>query len=280
MSQRHIKILAHEYVSEFTASLYIDNTLRLDAPEGATITQMLQKANIAVMQHSFRESVYDEFCVVAEAGLDDAARIFEQLNHYQLIYPALLMQRPFSTGFMFRRHHEPTIKKMMNIWFHHVNRYSRRDQLSFNIAVHECRDDPKAQVYPIEVDNFKSVFHTQIGSLRRTEKRKKNWLMSGAPTRFELERLQKQVYYFEEKTQQLGMLQQELDRKKIDSEEKVQLLGVLQQELEQQKINNEDKAQQLYQLQQEYEKQSINNFGSKLLFKEIFTRGLRRLSIF
>ena len=60
-SQRHIKILAHEYLPEFTASVYIDNTVRLRLSAENIVAQTLQDSNLAVFEHSFRGTVYDEF---------------------------------------------------------------------------------------------------------------------------------------------------------------------------------------------------------------------------
>ena len=154
-SQRHIKILAHEYLPEFTSSLYIDNSISLKQDPSKFFEQHLQRHNISVPTHSYRASVLDEFIEVAKGGLDDPARIFEQLNHYQLIDETVLRQRPQWCGMLLRHHDHPDVRRAMTIWFNHVLRYSRRDQLSFNMAMNEA----DILVGRIDIDNMQSPIH-------------------------------------------------------------------------------------------------------------------------
>ena len=154
-SQRNIKILAHEYLPEFSSSLYIDNSVILRQNPESFFQIHLQNYNISTPNHSHRESILDEFIEVAKGGWDDPARIFEQLNHYQLINPAILQERPYWCGMLLRHHHHPDVRRAMVIWYNHVMRYSRRDQLSFNMAMNEANID----VGRIDIDNLHSSIH-------------------------------------------------------------------------------------------------------------------------
>jgi hypothetical protein len=73
-SQRIIKILVHQYLPEFSVSLYIDNTVQL-----RTIPEALFAAapdtELAISQHSFRKALHEEFHAVVEQRLDDGARV-------------------------------------------------------------------------------------------------------------------------------------------------------------------------------------------------------------
>jgi hypothetical protein len=186
-SQRRIKILAHEYLPHFDASLYIDNTVLLNMPVSQLIEQLLGDADITIPRHSFRESVYDEFVVVAANGLDEPSRIFEQLNHYQLSYPDVLNERPFWSAILFRRHNQPEVRQVMANWYDHVARYSRRDQLSLNVALRNC----KAKIKALDVDNLQSSFHTwPIIQNRKPSIPQHKHYLTGSPTKLEMKLLQ------------------------------------------------------------------------------------------
>ena len=183
-SQRRVKILAHEYLPpDVETSLYIDNTVVLHAKPETLFRQYLRNADMAVPYHSFRANVFDEFVVVAKAGLDDPARVFEQLNHYQMLESNALEERPYWTAILLRHHHRPGVRDAMVSWYNHVMRYSRRDQLSFNIALH----DASVAVQPIVIDNYKSWFHKwPAASNRDNVKRNRSLSMSGEPLRSQI----------------------------------------------------------------------------------------------
>lgn len=134
-SQRRIKILAHEYLAEFDISLYVDNTIRLKVAGEEIIERYLGDADMVIHPHTLRETLLDEFIAVARDGLDEPARVFEQLSHCQLINSNVLSQRPYATGIMIRRHGRDNVRRAMTDWYNHVLRYSRRDQLSANLAL-------------------------------------------------------------------------------------------------------------------------------------------------
>lgn len=154
-SQRDIKLRPHAHLPDFDASLYIDNSVILSVPPEEIWTLLPQGAPLAQPRHSFRETVLDEFLEVARLGLDDTARIFEQLNHYLLACPEILEERPWWSAILLRDHRDPRIRTLGDTWMSHVARYARRDQLSGNIAMREAGITP----VPIDIDNYTSHFH-------------------------------------------------------------------------------------------------------------------------
>lgn len=54
------------------------------------IARYFPDSGLGVPEHSFRDTVLDEFLAVANDGLDDPSRIFEQLNHYAVTDPESL----------------------------------------------------------------------------------------------------------------------------------------------------------------------------------------------
>ena len=135
-SSRMIKILPHRFLPEYECSLYIDNRVSLRAAPEKIYAELLERgdADMVCFQHSFRETVLDEFEEVINRQMDDLNTILEQLNVYSLTRPEVLFEKPANGGFLLRRHNRRVIAAMED-WAAHVLRYSRRDQLSFNYAV-------------------------------------------------------------------------------------------------------------------------------------------------
>lgn len=154
-SQRDIKIRPHLYLPEFEESLYIDNTVILKVPPEQIFDAYFSNETFALPTHSFRKNTLEEFATVLEMAFDDQARIFEQLNNYERFAPDVLAERPFWTAIMLRRHNDKNVRALEEIWSANVLRYSRRDQLSFNLACRQAGVAPS----PIEIDNFESWFH-------------------------------------------------------------------------------------------------------------------------
>ena len=154
-SHRILKLKPWEFLPEFDLSLYIDNSVILKKTAEEIISSYDIKNEIGIAQHSHRDKVLDEFLEVARLGFDDQTRIFEQLNHYLITHADLLKQKPFWGGMLIRNHHDAPTRLMADIWLYHVLRYSRRDQLSLNLAIHESR----VRLKLLNIDNFNSDIH-------------------------------------------------------------------------------------------------------------------------
>ena len=155
-SQRVLKILCHKYLPDFDVSLYIDNGVLLKHAPEEFITRYFPESGLAAPEHSFRDSVLDEFLAVANDGLDDPSRIFEQLNHYAVTDPDSLEEKPYWAGILLRDHRNPCVRDLLELWWAHVQRYSRRDQLSLNYVLRRCGVIPNA----LALDNHNSSFHS------------------------------------------------------------------------------------------------------------------------
>ncbi|WP_166805452.1 glycosyltransferase domain-containing protein [Cryobacterium sp. Hb1] len=132
-SQRSLKIRGHESLRKYDELLYIDNAVLLKQDPNEILDDWLATCDYAVPPHSFRERVIDEFDEVLALNYDDPARVSEQLMQYAELYPDILNQRPFWNGMSARRNTRQ-VREMMATWFDHVLRFSRRDQLSANVA--------------------------------------------------------------------------------------------------------------------------------------------------
>jgi hypothetical protein len=155
-SQRDLKTRPHLHLPSFSRSLYIDNSIVLKVRPEVLFETWLTDCPFALPPHSFRETVLDEFLAVAQLGFDDPTRIFEQLNHYALSEPEVLNQKPWWSAILLRDHEDPQVRAMSELWAAHIFRYSRRDQLSINLAFQRSGLAPKA----MEIDNHESPFHS------------------------------------------------------------------------------------------------------------------------
>jgi hypothetical protein len=153
-SSRGVKIRPPTRVRDYDASLWIDNSVILDADPRRLVSQWLQDDDVVFASHSYRSTVLDEFLVVLDDQLDDPSRILEQLDHYARTQPASLEGRPCWNAIIPRRW-SARVDEAMNVWWEQVLRYSRRDQLSLLYSLDSVHLAPRR----VEVDNFESEWH-------------------------------------------------------------------------------------------------------------------------
>ena len=169
-SSRWPKINPHLFLPEYEESLYIDASVRLRQKPEVIFEDLLPPGvGLTAMAHAYRDSVRDEFVAVKEGDALEAPWVLaEQLSHYEKHYPNSLEMKPLNGGFLLRRHKRPDVIRAMEIWYSHVLRYSRRDQLSFRIALQEAGLSPNVVELDIR-DNKYSQW--PVRSNRRRELR-------------------------------------------------------------------------------------------------------------
>lgn len=167
-SQRALKLRPDLHLPDFDGSLYIDNAVELLAPPEAIVALRDAETPIAVPTHSFHTRLRDEFAAVLDQGLDDPARVEEQLRHYEAECPTLLERSPIWTAMLLRDHRDPRLQEAGALWLAQVLRYSRRDQLSALQAFDRAGLVPQR----LSIDNHISPFHAWPRAAgRRTELR-------------------------------------------------------------------------------------------------------------
>lgn len=132
-SSRLIKTLAFRDFGPGARSLYIDNSVRLTRDPVGLLAEWLDGSDIAMIPHSSRGSVADEFTACFRSGLDSPARLKEQRAYYAKHLPAALSARPLWGGMIARRN-SAEVESLMKTWFALILRFSRRDQLSLPAA--------------------------------------------------------------------------------------------------------------------------------------------------
>ncbi len=165
-SARFAKLHPHLLLEDYDVSLYIDCTVLLKQPPEALFDALLfgRSETMACLRNSHRDNAPDEALAILDLGYDDPETCLRQLRAYaeggqQGTVPLIW------TGLLLRFHHHKKVVTMMERWWEHVLRYSRRDQLSF-CYVAEILDFP---FIAHSLDNESSIWH--LWPLSRTRVR-------------------------------------------------------------------------------------------------------------
>lgn len=130
---RRPKLLPHLYLSDYDESLYIDNRVVLKTDPSSLFDEFLPRGGpgFVCLRHPWRNCIFDEAEVIIKNAMDDESRVREQMDVYRNAgFPP--GSGLIAGGFILRRHNQADVKRVSEIWFNHILRYSKRDQLSFN----------------------------------------------------------------------------------------------------------------------------------------------------
>jgi len=126
---RYIKINAHKVFPQYKYSIYIDGNVILKS-DMCKCLENLPKTRIAVAGESYWDNVYIEGIRCIESKRDKEELILKQVQKYWLEG----MPEHFGSflcNVLVREHNHPNCVKLMEEWWEQVEKYSRRDQISF-----------------------------------------------------------------------------------------------------------------------------------------------------
>ena len=173
-SQRNLKIRPHLIFPEYQYSFYFDNTIVLKKTPEDFIKEIFSRFNFKeddpffiLPRHSFRDTLIDEFHECYSQRLDTDVRFFDQIYDYLLTNIELLYQKPFATGILLRNHMNKKLINFSEIWFSHIVKYTRRDQLSLLYSAHQAR----INIFGFNIDNRKSEYHIWPVELKKRNKK-------------------------------------------------------------------------------------------------------------
>mgnify|MGYP002152404897 CR=1 FL=1 len=156
---RSIKLRPHVHLPDFSESLYVDPSVSLTVPPSQAFDYLMkgnQSAVLGAFIHSFHDTLLDEIKVISEVGLDDQGIIDAQLKAYTQNHFDILTKRPVWSGILARRHTRNQCVEAMDIWFAHVMKYSRRDQVALPLALQVL---PSVSKSLIDESNHLSPIH-------------------------------------------------------------------------------------------------------------------------
>ncbi len=162
------KILPHKFLPDYDESIYIDNSVKLTKNPFDYLYS--EEIDFSILEHSFRATLELEFIEVVILELDDLSRVSEQYMRYQSSGIDLTGIKPLWGGIIFRRHNVKEVMDVMENWWDHVLRYSRRDQLSLPISIFRS----KIPLKTLQFDNHESPFH-KWPDVRRKKHQSLTW---------------------------------------------------------------------------------------------------------
>jgi hypothetical protein len=128
---KSFKHLPHRHLHQYDRSLYIDNTVRLK--QKPSVIFDLFPDDLAIFKHPERDCIYDEAETVIGMQFDDPEIVKEQMRFYRSLgYPR--HNGLNASTFMVRNHNSPALIALNEDWHTQVLRYSKRDQLSWNVC--------------------------------------------------------------------------------------------------------------------------------------------------
>ena len=173
-SQRYFKLKPHITFPDYKYSLYFDNTIVFKVKIENFIDFILKDVFIRenepfflAPKHSYRKDLISEFKISLKYNRANHFKIYEQLNHYIKTNKEILKKRPYWAGILLRNHNNKKIINHSEIWFSHLCRYTRRDQLSLLYTAQQA----KINIYGFSIDNRKSEYHAWPIELKKRNKK-------------------------------------------------------------------------------------------------------------
>lgn len=141
MDNRRVKLLPHLFLKDYDISIYIDGNFIVRRNPIPLVERVLADFPMAAFDHNQtkddkRNCVYEEaealYKMEKEGNpRESSVRIKQQIDKYRSEgYPA--NNGLIKGGILIRKHHEPTVIKVMEGWWEELQKESHRDQLSFN----------------------------------------------------------------------------------------------------------------------------------------------------
>lgn len=127
---RKYKMFPNVFIPEYNTSLYVDSNIFIKRNPVELLDKYLIRYDIALPKHFARNCVYKEAEEVVKLGKEKKGLAEEQMSFYK--------KEGFPTRFgltenniIFRKHNKKNVIKLMECWWSQINKYSKRDQLSF-----------------------------------------------------------------------------------------------------------------------------------------------------
>jgi hypothetical protein len=136
------KILPHLFLPEYDVTVWLDGNIRF-AP-GTDIEQFVNdwldhgKYDLAAFAHPYRNNALQELEAVDVMGLDYKAPLVDQHKFYERISKSKIgyeSHRLAECGVLVRKNVE-SVRRMNEMWWAHICRFSSRDQISFPVVLY------------------------------------------------------------------------------------------------------------------------------------------------
>lgn len=136
LESRYPKMHPWEVLADYEYSVYMDANICIEQAQfyDLILEKIKSGAILSGVKHPFRDCAYAEGYTVYTYSLDKIAPIVKEMRflkkegfpqHYGM----------FEANIIFRKHHDEKIKRQCQLWWSMINRYSKRDQLSYSYTL-------------------------------------------------------------------------------------------------------------------------------------------------
>lgn len=137
IESRFPKMHPWEVLPEYEFSVYMDANIRIESVEfyNAICKKISQGTTLSGIKHPFRNCAYIEGYEVFTYGLEKSmATIVKEMR---FIRKEGLPRRfgMYEANIILRKHSDEKIKSQCELWWEMINKYSRRDQLSYSYTL-------------------------------------------------------------------------------------------------------------------------------------------------
>lgn len=130
---RRYKILAHEYLSEYEWSIYVDGNVRIIGNLWEYVCSESKGAPLLCLKHPYRNNVYEEAEECISLHKEDPQIIRKQMERYRA--EGYMGENGLITAnILVRNHMHEDVIRLMELWWKELKQGAGRDQLSFNYA--------------------------------------------------------------------------------------------------------------------------------------------------
>ena len=142
---RKVKMLPHEYLPEgYEWSLYIDADMLIKGDLNELLEILNKETLMAACRHSYCASIREEINDLINKGIVDTHQVEQQWQRY--VDWGFKDDIGISeNGLLIRRHNEPSVIELMELWWKEYQRGCLRDQVSLMPCMHRLRFMPHFQ---------------------------------------------------------------------------------------------------------------------------------------
>ena len=149
--QRYIKTHPHEFLKEYSESIWVDGSVDLIGDLNEFISTLDKKYDVQIQKHPQRDCIYDEAKAVVTGMKDIPENVNPQIEFYRSEeFPEHYGLS--ETNVIYRRHNTRSCIKLMSKWWEMIERFSHRDQLSLSYALWKL--------------DYKKFFYLPVGTNR------------------------------------------------------------------------------------------------------------------
>lgn len=133
-TSKSVKLRPHLYLSAYKTSLYVDNTVRINAPLDEIFNHLSNETPFVTYKHNVWDCPYKESDAVIEYRFADPKVLTAQIEDYRrdgLPQNAGL----YHTAILLRNHNHRHVQSFGKRWFAEVERYTYRDQVALSYLV-------------------------------------------------------------------------------------------------------------------------------------------------